>query len=177
VTELLHAWAIAPAAIGACCLAADRGRARWPDAVASALMLIAMLDAALTRLVAPVYWTVLLLASAMAFAAWQRPRRAAGRRAGSAPGPMTVHTGLGLVGMAALQLTMAPQPAVTIAATAHAHGAVGGGSLLSVLLVGGAAAYAALSALLVLRAHRRLDRAQLICMGASVLIMAVGAVL
>jgi hypothetical protein len=120
---------------------------------------------------------VLLLASAMAFAAWQRPRRAAGRRAGSAPGPMTVHTGLGLVGMAALQLTMAPQPAVTIAATAHAHGAVGGGSLLSVLLVGGAAAYAALSALLVLRAHRHLDRAQLICMGASVLIMAVGAVL
>jgi len=173
VTELLHAWAIAPAAIGACCLAADRGRARWSDAVASAIMLIAMLDAATTRLVAPVYWAALLLVSAMALAAWQRPRRNDGRAA-SAQGTMTVHTGLGLVAMAALQLGMAHPPVGASAATAHGHGG-GGGTLLAVLLMGGAVAYAALSALLVFRAHRALDRAQLICMGASVLLMAVGA--
>jgi hypothetical protein len=177
VTELLHAWAIAPAAIGACCVAADRGRARWPDAVASALMLFAMLDAAITGLVAPVYWAAVLLGSAMALAAWQRPRRGAGGRAASAPGPMAVHTGLGLVAMAALQVGMAPPSAAataTTAAAAHAHGGAGGGALLAALLLGGAVAYAALSALLVLRAHRPLDRAQLICMGISVLLMAVG---
>lgn len=174
MTELLHAWAIAPAAIGACCVAADRGRARWPDSVASALMLIAMLDAALTGLVAPVYWAAVLLGAAMALAAWQRPRRSPGGSEASTPGPMTVHTGLGLVAMAALQVGMVPQPAATTAATAHAHGGAVGGSLLAVLLLGGAVAYAALSALLVLRAHRRLDRAQLICMGVSVLLMAVG---
>ncbi|MBW9111537.1 hypothetical protein [Microbacterium ureisolvens] len=174
MTELLHAWAIAPAAIGACCVAADRGRARWSDAVASALMLIAMLDAAITGLVAPVYWAAVLLGSAMALAAWQRPRRGAGGRAASAPGPMAVHTGLGLVAMAALQVGMTPPSAATTAAAAHAHGGAGGGALLAALLLGGAVAYAALSALLVLRSHRPLDRAQLICMGISVLLMAVG---
>ncbi|MBW9121779.1 hypothetical protein JNB63_16900 [Microbacterium trichothecenolyticum] len=174
MTELLHAWAIAPAAIGACCVAADRGRARWPDAVASALMLIAMLDTAITGLVAPVYWAAVLLGSAMALAAWQRPRRGAGGRAASAPGPMAVHTALGLVAMAALQVGMTPPSAATTAAAAHAHGGAGGGALLAALLLGGAVAYAALSALLVLRAHRPLDRAQLICMGISVLLMAVG---
>jgi hypothetical protein len=169
VTELLHAWAIAPAALGACCLAADRGRARWPDAAASVLMLVAMLDAALTGLVAPVYWAALLIASAMAFAAWRRPR---GRAASSHPRPpagMAVHTGLGLIAMAALQLAMGHDP---LAAGASAHGHHGGGASLITLLLGGALAYAAFSALLLARAHRPLDRAQLICMGASVVLMA-----
>jgi hypothetical protein len=172
VAELLHAWAIAPAAIGACCLAADRGRARWPDAAASVLMLVAMLDAALTRLVAPVYWAALLIASAMALAAWQRPR---GRNASAAqprPGTgMAVHTGLGLIAMAALQLGMGHDPLA--AASAGAHGHEGGGALLLAVLLGGALAYAAFSALLLVRAHRPLDRAQLACMGVSVLLMAV----
>jgi len=175
VTELLHAWAIAPAAIGACCLAADRGRARWSDGVASALMLIAMLDAALTRLVAPVYWAALLLAAAMAYAAWRRPRRPAAARSGSAvQGVMTTHTGLGLVAMAALQLGMAHGPAADAVTTAHAHGGSGSWAL-GALLLGGALAYTALSALLVARAHRLLDRAQLVCMGVSVLLMAAAA--
>lgn len=174
MTELLHAWAIAPAAIGACCQAADRGRARWPDAAASVLMLSAMLDAAVTRVVAPVYWAALLIACAMALAAWQRPRRQGTSRPRSrAEAAMTVHTGLGLVAMAALQLGMAHEPVSAASASAHAHGS--GGALLTALLLGGALAYAALSALLLVRAHRMLDRAQLICMGASVLLMAVGA--
>ena len=171
MAELLHAWAIAPAASGACCLAADRGRARWPDAAASVLMLVAMLDAALTRLVAPVYWAALLIASAMALAAWQGPR---GRRASAAqprPGTgMAVHTGLGLIAMAALQLGMGHDPLA--AASAAAHGHEGGGAVLMTLLLGGALAYAAFSVLLLVRAHRPLDRAQLACMGVSVLLMA-----
>jgi len=177
VTELLHAWAIAPAAIGACCAAADRGRARWSDAASSALMLVAMLDAALTRLVAPVYWAALLLLAAMALAAWQRPRRRPGTPARpAAPGRMTAHTGLGLVAMAALQLGMAHSPAAagaTIAESAHLHGGAGAGTPLTFLLLGGALAYVALSTALAVRAHRALDRAQLLCMGGSVLLMAV----
>lgn len=172
MTELLHSWAIAPAAIGACCLAADRGRARWPDAVASVLMLLAMLDAALTRLVAPVYWTVLLLACAMAFAAWRRPRRR-GTSTRREDGGMTVHAAIGMVAMAGLQLGMMHEPAPTAASAAHAHAHGGTGSLLTVLLIGGALAYAALSAMLLVRAHRTLDRAQVACMGVSVMIMAV----
>jgi hypothetical protein len=169
VAELLHAWAIAPAALGACCLAADRGRARWPDAAASVLMLVAMLDAALTRLVAPVYWAAVLVAAAMTLAAWQRPR---GRAASAHPRPragMAVHTGLGLIAMAALELGMAHDP---IATDATSHGHHGGGASLTLLLLCGALAYAAFSALLLTRAHRALDRAQLICMGVSVVLMA-----
>lgn len=171
--ELLHAWAIAPAAIGVCCLAADRGRARWPDAAASVLMLVAMLDAALTRLVAPVYWAALLIASAMALAAWQRPR---GRTSGARPRPragMAVHTGLGLIAMAALELGMGHDPLAAANSAAHVHG--GGGAVVTTLLLGGALAYAAFSGLLLARAHRSLDRAQLFCMGASVLLMAAAA--
>jgi len=178
VTELLHAWAIAPAAIGACCLAADRGRARWPDAVASALMLVAMLDAVLTRFVAPVYWAAALIGAAMALAAATSPRR----RSPSAPGPrsgMGVHTALGLVAMAALQLGMAHGAAATtpvVPATTHAHGGPGGPLLAAAMLVG-AIAYAVLSAALLTRSHRALDRVQLACMGASVLLMAAGALI
>jgi len=174
VTELLHAWAIAPAAIGACCLAADRGRARWPDAVASALMLAAMLDAVLTRFVAPVYWAALLIGTAMAMAAATSPRR----RSASSPRPrsgMSVHTTLGLVAMAALQVGLTHGAADPLAgpAAAHAHGGSGGPLLTTALLVG-AIAYAVLSAGLLTRSHRALDRVQLACMGVSVLLMAVG---
>ncbi|MFD4959037.1 hypothetical protein [Microbacterium sp. NPDC058389] len=175
MTELLHAWAIAPAAIGACCLAADRGRARWPDAVASALMLAAMLDAVLTRLVAPVYWAAALIATAMVLAAASSPRR---RGVPSRPrGGMTVHTALGLVAMAALQLGMAHGAAsgpLSGQVSTHAHGG-SGGPLLATAAVVGAVAYAVLSAGLLTRSHRALDRVQLACMGVSVLLMAAGA--
>lgn len=177
MAELLHAWAIAPAAIGACCLAADRGRARWPDAVASALMLAAMLDAVLTRFVAPVYWAAVLIGTAMALAAATSPRRR-----GASPGArggMGVHTTLGLIAMAALQLGMrhpVGTEAVTATASAHAHGG-SGGPLLATATVVGAIAYAVLSAGLATRSHRTLDRVQLACMGVSVLIMAAGALI
>lgn len=178
MTELLHAWAIAPAAIGACCLAADRGRARWADAAASALMLISMLDAAVARLVAPVYWAALLLLTAMALAVWQRPRRRAAAGPRTTTAGMSVHAGLGLVAMAALQLTMVHGGSATTISSPHGvHGGEGATGLPIALLFGGALAYAALSAFLMRHAHRTLDRAQLACMGASVMLMAVGAAL
>lgn len=178
MTELLHAWAIAPAALGACCLAADRGRVRWPDAVAAALMLAAMVDAVLTRVVAPVYWAAAMLAFAMALAAAGSPRRRRASPAGPRAG-MVVHTALGLVAMAALQLGMAhgaPADAVAGTVSAHAHGGAGA-PLLQTAMIVGAIAYAVLSAGLLTRSHRALDRVQLVCMGASVLLMGVGALL
>ncbi|MBU4465518.1 MAG: hypothetical protein KKH75_06700, partial [Actinobacteria bacterium] len=77
----MHAWALAPAAIGTCCLAADRRRMRAPELAASVLMLFAMLDAASARLVPPVYWAAALLLSAMLLAALRGPRSTAARRA------------------------------------------------------------------------------------------------
>lgn len=175
MTELLHTWAIAPAAIGACCLAADRGRARWPDAVVSALMLAAMLDAVLTRFLAPVYWAAILIGAAMALAAATSPRR---RSASPTPrGGMGVHTALGLIAMATLQLGMAhgtADGALAGMAAAHAHGDTGR-TLSATAMVIGAIAYAAFTAALLTRSHRALERVQLACMGVSVLLMAVGA--
>ncbi|MBW9095457.1 hypothetical protein JNB62_17380 [Microbacterium jejuense] len=176
MTELLHAWAIAPAALGACCLAADRGRARWPDAVATLLMLAAMVDSVLTRVVAPVYWAAAMLVTAMAVAAASSPRRRRVPPAGLRNG-MVVHTALGLVAMAALQLGMAhgaPAAAVPSPAAAHAHGG-SGTPLLEAALIAGAIAYAVLSAGLLTRSHRALDRVQLACMAVSVLLMGVAA--
>ena len=82
---------------------------------------------------------------------------------------MTAHTGIGMVAMAALQLAMGHEP---LSAGASVHGHHGGSASLMTLLLGGALAYAAFSALLLARAHRPLDRAQVICMGVSVVLMA-----
>jgi len=139
-------------------------------------MLAAMLDAVLTRFLAPVYWAAALIGAAMALAAATSPRR----RSASPSGPrggMAVHTALGLVAMAALQLAMVHDTTagpLAATASAHAHGGAGGG-LLATVMVAGAIAYAALSAGLLTRSHRTLDRVQLACMGVSVLLMAVGA--
>lgn len=162
MSEILHAWAVAPAAVGACCLAADRARVRPPEVVASVLMLLAMMDAAVSGIVAPVYWTVLLLIAALALAVWRRPRQ---RRAPRVPALMTVHTTLGMVVMAGLQLGMGGHT------TAHAHGPA-----LAPVLIGAVIGYIGLSALAARRMTARLDRAQITAMGASVLLMAVASV-
>jgi len=52
----LHLFALAPATIGLCCLAADRRRARAGELATALLMLVAMADAAVTRLVPVVWW-------------------------------------------------------------------------------------------------------------------------
>lgn len=159
MSEILHVWAVAPAAVGACCLAADRARVRPPEVVASVLMLLAMLDAAVFGVVAPVGWTALLVAAALGLAIWRRPRQ---RRTPRVPALMTLHTTLGMVVMAALQLGMGGHTA------AHAHGP----ALAPVLLVA-VIGYTGLSVIAGRRMPARLDRAQIGAMAASVVLMAV----
>lgn len=163
MSEILHLWAVAPAAIGTCCLAADRARVRPPEVVASVLMLIAMLDAGLFGLVAPIWWTAVLLGAALSLAIWRSPRR----RRSPIPPAMTVHTALGLIAMAALPLAMTTHGSES----GHGHG-IG----LGPVLLAGAVGYAVLSAVLVRRMSARLDRLQLSAMGSSVLLMAVAVV-
>lgn len=159
MSEILHAWAVAPAAVGACCLAADRTRVRPPEVVASVVMLLAMMDAAVFGFLAPVSWTVLLLVAALALAVWRRPRQ---RRTSGVPALMTLHTALGMVAMAALQLGMGGH------ASGHVHGLA-----LAPVLVGLTAGYVALSLAAIRRMPARLDRAQIAAMAASVVLMAV----
>jgi len=164
MSEILHAWAVAPAAVGACCLAADRARVRPPEVAASVLMLVAMLDAAVFQVVAPVYWTILLLAAAVGLAIWRRPRQ---RRAPRVPALMTLHTTLGMVVMAALQVAMGAHAA----STGHSHGVA-----LVPFLLAVAVGYAALSVVAMTRMPARLDRTQIAAMAASVGLMALAAV-
>lgn len=171
MSEILHAWALAPAAAGACCLAADRRRVRVPELAASVLMLVAMLDAAVAGLLPPVYWAGMLLLAAMALAALRRFRRPATGHDGD--GQMALHTAVGLVTMAAVTL-VAGHGAAPAAAAAHVHGPTGAGVLAVVLAA--CAGFAAWSAAGTVRAPAPLDRAQYAAMGASVLLMAAAAV-
>ncbi|WP_438353151.1 hypothetical protein [Microbacterium sp. CJ88] len=173
MTELLHAWALAPAAVGTCCLAARRRRVRVPELAASVLMLLAMMDAASPApRIAPVWWAAVLLGGAMALAAVRGARRrpaCAAARPGALPGAllMSVHTATGMVAMAALLLAMA---AGSGTAGAHPHGV--SSAALHVLLLAGAAAYAVVSAYAVTRAHGTLDRVQYVGMAVSTSVMA-----
>ncbi|MDR6691644.1 hypothetical protein J2X55_002567 [Microbacterium sp. 1154] len=161
MSEILHAAAVAPAALGACCLAADRARVRPPEVAASVLMLVAMLDAAVFGVVAPVGWTALLLIAALALAVWRRPRQ---RRTPRQPALMTAHTTLGMVVMAALQLGMGSHTA------GHAHGPA-----LAPVLVVCVVGYVGLSLAAGQRMPALLDRVQIGAMTASVVLMAVAA--
>jgi hypothetical protein len=134
-------------------------------------MMVAMLDSALGSLVAPVFWAALLLAGAMALAVLRRRRPCtAGEsvppRLGRPGTAMTVHTGIGMVAMAALLLAMGRVDAAT---TAHVHGVTGAG--LAVALIGGTIAYAAGSLFAAVRAQGVLHRMQYAAMGVSTLVM------
>ena len=169
MSEILHAWALAPAAIGTCCLAADRRRVRAPELVASLLMLVAMLDAALAHLVPPVYWAASLLASGMALAAWRSRTR---RRIPGLPHSGTLHATLGLVVMGALLVAMGHAPTPT---GAHEHGP--SAAAVTALVLAGALAHAVGSAVVATRARGLLNRAQYALMGASTAAMGIAVVL
>ncbi|MFE1663183.1 hypothetical protein [Microbacterium sp. P02] len=203
MTEILHAWALAPAAIGACCVAADRRRARALELAAAALMMLAMLDAVSAAPVLPVVvWAAALITCAMVLAAARGARRAVpvegasaagsgtrgllpGRVARSGPGSrlgssraadgraMTLHTTLGLVLMAALLLGMGTHAGT--GAQGHGHGLSADG--FSAMLVVTAVGYAALSGAWAGRAHGWRERTQFAAMGASALLMAGAAVI
>lgn len=125
---------------------------------ASVLMLVAMLDAAVFTVFAPVYWTAMLVAAALALAVWRRPRQ---RRTPRVAATMTVHTTLGMVVMAGLLIAMGAH------SPAHAHGVA-----VAPLLVATGAGYALLSPAAIRRMPARLDRVQSAAMTASVALMA-----
>ncbi|HWI31214.1 MAG TPA: hypothetical protein VNT50_06970 [Microbacterium sp.] len=169
MTEALHTWALAPAALGACCLAADRRRARVPELAASVLMLLAMLDSSRTHPAVPaVLWAEILLIAAMAVAAVRGRRAATHADADAMPSTgMTLHTNLGLVVMAVLVALMSP----------HSDGIAHHGPSLGAFVLGAAIASAAYGAASVVAAARtartrRLDRVQYAAMGISALGMA-----
>ncbi len=163
-----HLLALAPAAIGLCCLAADRRRARAIELGAGVLMMLAMADAAITAIVPAVFWVVALLGGAMALAAARgraRVRVAVGDMTGGAA--MAVHSAAGMVVMATLMLAMtggAPAPA----ASAHHHTAA---PTLAVAALVVASAYLVASVVLAARTHGGLARVQYVAMAGSVGLM------
>lgn len=181
----LHLLSLAPAAVGLCCLAADRRRARALELFAAAIMMLAMADAALSRLVAPVWWCAALLATAVALAAVGGRARSRAEMPMSGRHPadavhvgrdtaMGVHAAGGLVVMAALLLAMTGDAGTVGASGAgaiHRHGsAVAGPAAAGVVL---AVAYVIGSILIAVRARRALDRVQYAAMAASVALMSV----
>ncbi len=166
MSELLHALALGPAAIGTCCLAADRGRVRAPELTASVLMLLSMIDAAFARVLAPVFWAAFLLIGAMTLAAIRRQRGNSAEDVRPLTG-MTVHTAIGLVAMAVLLLAMG-HTEVTLAP--HAHG-LDSASLVAALLTG-TLGYVAASLVAAVRERERRERTQHLTMATSTLIMA-----
>ncbi|WP_159499578.1 hypothetical protein [Microbacterium sp. 18062] len=167
MNDVLHLWALAPAAASACCVAADRRRVRAPELASAVGMLLAMLDSATGTVVPPAYWAGMLIAAAVVLAAHRSPRRRRRMRP-AVSAVMTVHTTLGLVLMAAIMLAMAP--AQPVATTAHVHGA---STVVAGALVAGAAGFAAWSAIECARSHAPLERAQLGTMGLATLVMGV----
>jgi len=181
--EVLHLWALAPATVGACCVAADRGRARVPEFAAAALMLIAMADIGTgAGLIAPVLWALLLVVGAMALAALRGARRrpVAAERMPHPSRAMTVMTALGLVVMAVLMIAMGvhPSSAALGLGGGHDHSAFGawrgGGELgpVAALTMAVAAAYVAVSAVAAVRSSLRLDRVQYASMATATAMMA-----
>ena len=182
--EVLHLWALAPATVGACCVAADRGRARVPEFAAAALMLLAMADIGTgARVIAPVFWALLLLVGAMALAALRGARRrpVTAERLPHPSGAMTVMTALGLVVMAALMIAMGAHAPSSVgdALGGHGHGGFGawsggGGGLgpVAALAMAVAAAYVAASAVAAARSAVRLDRVQYASMATATALMA-----
>ena len=183
--EILHLGALAPAVIGACCIAADRRRARAPELAASVLMLVAMLDVVLWGVVAPVLWAAVLIAAAVALAALRG--RAARSRVARKPGAgrtsaalapstvMTVHATLGLVVMAAPVLAMIPDASTPGPVAGH-HGS---GASFGLVAAASALLFGLVSVIATRAPHGGaarasvLERAQLIAMGASTAAMGV----
>ncbi|MGA1837414.1 hypothetical protein VD659_10825 [Herbiconiux sp. 11R-BC] len=196
---IVHAAALAPAAVATCCLVADRGRRRTAELVVSAVMLLAMLDAVSGHPMVPVLlWSVLLVAAGIGLAlAGSRASRPAGRPGAGAARPVprpalagalpassaattpsahadhdrraTAHAALGCI-------VMAGALAVLMGGAGVVEGGHHGGSpfSLTALVAAMALAYAVASFAAATRGRWQL-RAQHAGMGASALVMGVAA--
>ena len=194
--ELLHAGALVPAAVGACCTLGARRSGRAAAGVSALVMLLAMLDTVFRMPGLPaLVWAALLIGTALAAAvsarAASRAQAAVGGRAAShavaavAHPVMALHGGLGMIVMAGLLLVMglpvsgvAVSDAVTVSAGHHGGGASGA----LVALVGvGSLAYAGYSVVVATRlaradpgrraVRRWLPVVEVAGMGASTLLM------
>jgi hypothetical protein len=129
--QTLHVIMMVGAALNLCCVLGSRGSRSGLTVVSTVLMLTAMTDATFHVVgIAPLVWTVLLLAWAMACAGLLRRRaglvqRQAGQADAAGPGhpfgALHLHHLLGLIVMAGQLAMHAPIAAVT--GTGHAHSA------------------------------------------------------
>ena len=179
MSEALHAWAIAPAALGVCCVVADRN-ARFLNLASSVLMSLAMLDVWLMHAVAPILWSSVMLTAAIGLSIVRRNRNARVRH-----GVVTavtahnrdasLHMTLGMVVMAGLLLAMNSPAPSTQPSAVHVHG--GSGGLLIPALLVAAGCYAVYGVACAFAAKNWLERAQYTTMSVSVLTMAISMLL
>ncbi|TAJ46328.1 MAG: hypothetical protein EPO52_17495 [Herbiconiux sp.] len=131
--ELLHAGALVPATVGACCVIGTRRAGRVIAAVAALVMLAAMLDASTRMMGLPAFaWATLLVLTALvtSFVTSRTPPAHHGTHQGRIMG---IHGALGLIVTAALLLVMGTPSGGGVAATSaspalahHAGGAASG---------------------------------------------------
>lgn len=185
--ELLHAGALVPATVGACCTLGARRSGRAASMLSALLMLAAMLDVASGARVLPVIgWAGLLIVAALAMSVAARSHRAAsgspervGVRAVHDTSTAGMHGRLGLVVMAALLLAM-QVPSAALGSHAVSLGHHGGGSAaVTSIALAASVGFALFSALIVWRAARTatpapgrwIAVAETVCMGTSMLMM------
>jgi len=174
MTELLHAAAIVPATVGACCTIGARRSRRALAAASAALMALAMVDMAFGfALIPALAWSAILLALALGSAIALRFTGA--RRDSHAPS-MALHGAIGLMVMAALIVPMSAGGGITAAQSGgHSHG----GDLLMPLVLAAVTGYSAYTAWVVARVLRQnpgtsaLPVTEALCMGLSAVVMAV----
>lgn len=152
MAEILHLSALLPAAVSTCCtVGAARSRGAL-GVISAVVMLLAMADLSGGRLLSPLIWSALLIASAVGGAL---AARLASQRADAGDGDavgMGTHAALGLVVMAGLVVLMAAGgPAAAGSAAGHpAHAAAAAGPLTGTVWAG-TAAYLAFSCALLRR--------------------------
>ncbi|MEV8267527.1 hypothetical protein [Microbacterium sp. NPDC076911] len=176
--EIFHVGALVPAAIGTCCIAADRRWVRAPELLASLIMLTAMLDVMFWSLIAPVFWSAALIAFALLMVA----ARGLGRGARSEPGSarmMGAHSALGMVVMAVIVMAMAPAgSSVDLPAGGHQHASTAVSFLIFCVAV--SVGYGAWSLASAMRPHGRFSRLaklEIGAMGVSTAVMGAALIL
>ncbi|WP_396667342.1 hypothetical protein [Microbacterium sp. R86528] len=176
--EIFHVGALVPAAIGTCCIAADRRWVRAPELLASLIMLTAMLDVMFWSVIAPVFWSAVLIAFALLMVAVR------GLACGARNGPrsarmMGAHSALGMVVMAVIVMAMAPAGSpVELSAGVHQHASTAVSYLTFCVAI--AVGYGGWSLATAMHRHgrfSRLARLEISAMGVSTAIMGAALIL
>lgn len=170
----LHTLAMVAGGISLVSVVADRGRGRFTECAAAALMLVAMADSAQSEPFVPVVaWMGSLIAAALIVSASGRLGGQAPAQVGPAGGGLRAHSAVGLIVMAALLAGSIRTDPIS-AAPAHAHGGVGE---LGIPLLCVALGYAVVSTLVAARSRTAVRGIHLAAMGASAGLMGIGVAL